>query len=66
MTSQMLYTLLYLEVIKKPLTMASHVAQMNGKKEKGWGEGRQPLLQFENCHNKEEQADAKGEEAFEY
>jgi len=29
-------------------------------------EGRQPLLQFENCQNKEEQAGAKGEEAFEY
>lgn len=44
--------------------MASQVAQMNGKKNRG--EGRQPLLQFENCHNKEEQADAKGEEAFKY
>lgn len=61
----MLYTLLYLEVIKKPLTVASQAAQMNGKKNRE-GEGRQPLLQFENCHNKEEQADAKGEEAFKY
>lgn len=31
----MLYTLLYLEVIKKPLTMASQVAQMIGKKNGG-------------------------------
>lgn len=45
--------------------MASQAAQMNGKKNRE-GEGRQPLLQFENCHNKEERADAKGEEAFKY
>lgn len=60
----MLHTMVYLEVIKKPLIMASQVAHMNGKKE--GGRQRQPLLQFEKCHNKEEQADAKGEEAFEY
>lgn len=30
------------------------------------GEGDKSLLQFENCHNKEDQADAKGEEVFEY
>lgn len=30
------------------------------------GEEDNPYLQFENCHNKEDQADAKGEEVFEY
>lgn len=46
----MLYTLLYLEVIKKPLTMASQVAQMNGKK--NGGEGRQPLLNLKTAITK--------------
>lgn len=34
--------------------------------EKRMGEGKTTPIKFENCHNKEEQADAKGEEAFEY
>lgn len=44
--------------------MASQVAHMNRKRNRRGG--RQSLLQFENCHNKEDQADAKGEEVFEY
>lgn len=51
MTSWILYTLLYLEVIKKPLTMASQVAQINEKRKGGREDNR--CLQFENCHNKE-------------
>lgn len=48
----MLYTLMYLEVIKKPLPMASQVAQMNGKKEQGQGREDSPYYNLKTAITK--------------